>query len=357
MWWERTTVQKSMGIAAVVALLAVGCGDQGGDESAADSGSERDTMNQMDSGSPDTEPTDSTQPPNDGESSPHRTSGSLGFTQIHAVGSWVGVAARTCGVTTSDELRCWGEVDSSALPSGSFAFVSAGSQCAIRTDGTVECWGDHPNPSGEFQKLSDHLPCGITEGGDLSCWVENSGTFGDVSIGGPDAGSGGDTGMPESAPHWVEGPFVDIADVENWGICAVRESGEVECWSFHTLENPPTTGVEVSLGGLEPGYTCVRNTDGSVACGGYETADPPSGSYQSVAVSDIHDGSACVVRMDGGIECWEVTPGEGLGDVSPPSGNFTSITIGTRHACALRDDDTVVCWGSNESGESQPPQN
>ncbi len=40
---------------------------------------------------------------------------------------------------------------------------------------------------------------------------------------------------------------------------------------------------------------------------------------------------------------------------NPPLGNFTKVAIGNNHACALKDDQTVHCWGDNGFGELNVP--
>jgi hypothetical protein len=39
-----------------------------------------------------------------------------------------------------------------------------------------------------------------------------------------------------------------------------------------------------------------------------------------------------------------------------PIGAFRSIFSGYQHGCALRDDSSVVCWGRDTSGETEPPK-
>ena len=39
----------------------------------------------------------------------------------------------------------------------------------------------------------------------------------------------------------------------------------------------------------------------------------------------------------------------------PPEGRFTEVSVGLSHACAIRDDGTVACWGDNAGGRAEPP--
>ena len=51
----------------------------------------------------------------------------------------------------------------------------------------------------------------------------------------------------------------------------------------------------------------------------------------------------CALREDGSAVCW----GSDLdGGASPPNGRFTAISSGSFHTCALREDGSAVCWRS-----------
>ena len=53
---------------------------------------------------------------------------------------------------------------------------------------------------------------------------------------------------------------------------------------------------------------------------------------------------ACGLRANGSIACWGSNV---FGQATPPTtGVFTSISSGDAHTCALRNDGAVVCWGS-----------
>jgi len=51
--------------------------------------------------------------------------------------------SHACGVKTDGTIACWGLVDSSLVPAGTFSSVNVGrdgSVCAVRSDGTLACW-------------------------------------------------------------------------------------------------------------------------------------------------------------------------------------------------------------------------
>ena len=62
---------------------------------------------------------------------------------------------------------------------------------------------------------------------------------------------------------------------------------------------------------------------------------------------------ACGLRADGTVVCWG---NNSNGQADPPDENFKAVTAGRWHSCGLRTDDTVACWGSNDDRRSEPPE-
>ena len=80
-----------------------------------------------------------------------------------------------------------------------------------------------------------------------------------------------------------------------------------------------------------------------------DTAGPTVPSMASISVGRDH---ACGVRIDGSLICWgsnEDEDGEFVGKASPPAGSFVSVSAGLYHTCGIRTDGTAACWGSEES--------
>ena len=68
--------------------------------------------------------------------------------------------------------------------------------------------------------------------------------------------------------------------------------------------------------------------------------------YEQVSAGAFH---SCAIQWHlltpgGAVECWGL---DDDGQASPPTGEFTQITAGGYHTCALRPDGQVACWGSN----------
>jgi alpha-tubulin suppressor-like RCC1 family protein len=123
-----------------------------------------------------------------------------------------------------------------------------------------------------------------------------------------------------------------------------------------------------SDGGGDDALGIDGGSDGSAGCSASCSGATPicSGGNKCVGVSSVAfgpaDGHACAVLTDGTVRCWGETDHGRLGDVNVaktgPSApvmpldldQVTSITLGARHTCAIREKE-VWCWGSNESGQ------
>lgn len=94
----------------------------------------------------------------------------------------------------------------------------------------------------------------------------------------------------------------------------------------------------------------VSNACVSATC----TAAPPV----ALAAGERH---ACLLRSDGTVGCWGSNDRGQLGDGSqsprstpvtvPLPGRVVELALGTAHTCALRSTGLVYCWGANGSGQ------
>lgn len=76
----------------------------------------------------------------------------------------------------------------------------------------------------------------------------------------------------------------------------------------------------------------------------------PTGGFSAFSNGPNH---ACGIRRDGSVSCWG---SDSHGQASPPSvSDFTAISAGDTHTCALRSGGAIVCWGNNVAGQAGPP--
>ena len=66
----------------------------------------------------------------------------------------------------------------------------------------------------------------------------------------------------------------------------------------------------------------------------------------------LGEGHSCAIRADDTIVCWGSNKHE---QSDPPEGTFKAIAAGYNYNCAIRTDVTVVCWGDDTSGQVYPP--
>ncbi len=280
--------------------------------------------------------------------------------------------------------------------------ISAGGDhaCALRATGGVVCWG-----SSAFGQLGagttgggsatpvavtglvdavevvagvDHT-CARRTGGQVVCWGRGTsgqlGNGGVLSVATPVAVTGviDATGLAAGANH----------------SCAVRATGAVVCWGANAsgqLGNGTTTASSspVTVTGLADAVqveattssTCARRSAGAVACWGSNlsgqlgdgtttTSNTPvavSGLVDAVQLAAGIQGFVCARRTGGGVQCWGSDNDGQLGNGLPLANSTTpvdvlnlpdatSVSSGASHACALRANGAVVCWGDNLSGQ------
>ena len=313
-----------------------------------------------------------------------------GDTQIAAI------RGRTCAIRSDETVTCWGgddgyrehlsasDLDDVAALSTSDHPSDALHSCAVHDNGDVSCWGaGSEGQLGQGDTNSYYLPvevsdvrdavavaageeftCVVHRDGDVSCWGDNQlGQLGD-----------GTTGSGRWWPQRIIRRFDAVAiSAGQRHSCAIHRNGELSCWGWVYGTTPRRVGVpddvtSVSMGGNE---TCITTADGRVFCWDFLDTTAP-GMTQVANISDavkvsVGDDSACALHLRGGVSCWGRNDVGQVGDgtttrrhvpvrlsaitnaidISVSSG---SSTVGA-HACALRSDRSVSCWGGNEVGQ------
>lgn len=313
----------------------------------------------------------------------------------------------TCALHTDGHVSCWGHnveheagvredlctannrqfqcVPSPLLVPGVTEATALGladrTSCAIRTDGVV-CWGRNQdgelgNPFGNLanpRPMSDlgvvealgggerHV-CTLESGGRIRCAGFNS--FGEV---------GNDTQLPVTPPveltisaeHLASGYQHNCAVVQGGVYCWGRnEHGQVfDMPRYPILAPQPVPGVtgatHVAVGVL---HSCALLSDATAMCWGDNDAGQLGVGDQlartgptALALGGIDQltggvGHACALA-GGTVYCWGSELGYPLvPTIVPLAGAATQITSGSYHACALLDDGSVWCWGSNWYGQ------
>lgn len=270
--------------------------------------------------------------------------------------------------------------------------------CALRSSGTVSCWGandlgllgdgtttDRQTPSEvkglakvtQISMSATHA-CARFENGQVACWGENF--FGELGTPPKDPGADvvsrqGYGAVKELAPVRVPG----LDHVEEVGVgerltCARRTSGEVSCFGQFAqglLGNPTPTAVPALAGvsTLALGVGSHGALDSSGALRGWgsngstqlqdgtrEARKEPVSAQGLPPLSRVAWSAVrgCGVAGSGDVFCWGQ---DGRGGIDPPRKvplpmTASAIAQGANHACVVAADGSVWCWGDGFYGET-----
>jgi len=311
--------------------------------------------------------------------------------ELSGVEELYGDGLNQCALMSDSSLKCWGynghgqagvgtNTESGAEFSSPVAYpttvigsglinvsfspdVSAGHVCALKTDGTVWCWGYNGyGQLGEGDTTSRATPTLVSALGGVK-YIEAAGS-----------GSYGYT-------------------------CALKTNGEVWCWGINVYgqlgdgtATQRTSPVKANIDNVDSiatsrsdgyyGTNCAIKTDGTVWCWGYNGYgqlgdDSVTVRYNPVQARNIGSNlpnakkilisgtpsavTVCALLIDNSLACWGYNNYGQVGDgtiadkhvptiVLPPNSVKDFIIAGGTSAattCALKTDGTVWCWGYN----------
>jgi len=290
----------------------------------------------------------------------------------------------TCVVENSGSLKCWGSVLPIVPATLKFSEVSVGvsSACAVSTTKKVFCWGTNSsgqlgdNTSRSSAQLVEALvpasnlvsvavgnrhACAITADGLAYCWGDNS----RQQLG----SAGTDSKAPRAVPGIGTASAISVGDYHS---CAQLTGGTVTCWGDNTKKQintsatsqlAPTSLVlfnpisKVSLGSYN---TCLLDTSKSIKCIGDNTKKQSPASLVGSYV-DLSSGAntVCAVKTDESVICFGAAESGKLGSVTVDSSTPVTIadlrsakvSVGAQHVCAIDATGNLRCWGSNTFGQ------
>jgi len=267
----------------------------------------------------------------------------------------------SCALYDNNSAYCWGWNESGSLGStagqlldGSNTYaayslgVGAKHGCALLDNTTPACWG-----YGSYGQLG--------EGG--TSWATNRVAYAGV----------------DNVTQLTGGTYFS---------CALINDGTVKCWGKNTngqigdgtttQRNSPTTvsGLSnVTKVAAGANHVCALISDGTIKCwgrgdGGKLGNGADSDSSSPVTVSgittatdvDVSDLVACALLNDNSVTCWGGNGNGQLGNGTTGGSSNTPVAVsnltsvskvatGFTHACAIRSDNTVWCWGKNAAGQ------
>lgn len=192
-----------------------------------------------------------------------------------------------------------------------------------------------------------NFACGVLEGDRALCW-------------------GDDDGRQTEAPP---GRFVQIT-ASYASACGLHPSGFVSCWGAPGNGYGIPSGVRFSTLSGGWGYTCgiQRSRTGSapVVCFGSGTGWRPFGSRSFTEVS-AGDEAVCGLTTSESLRCAYWPSEAAFTPISDhmPRGRFRDVSVGydllagyidtADTACAIRVDESLVCWGNDDFGQTKAP--
>ncbi len=286
-----------------------------------------------------------------------------GLSGVRSVASG-STANHACAIRSDGSLACWGYNSNGQIGDGTltsraepvavssaqqFAQVAAGGlhTCAINLAAQVYCWGyNSQGQLGDRTTISRLVPAGtsfplgeqLQLGAYFSAVRRNQSVF---SAGQNAYGQFGDgTTVGNASPVWTMDGSTWPAEIATGAFhrCALMVAdGAVRCVGYN------------GSGQLGDGTTISRSLPVSVI--GISGA-------RAVAGGGSH---TCAIATDRAVWCWGANNRGQLGDATTSfryapvrvSGidNAIALTVGGAHSCALRNDGTVWCWGENVYGQ------
>lgn len=239
--------------------------------------------------------------------------------------------------------------------------------------------------------------CALLQNGSIACWgLNGAGQLGDATR--INSVSAVATGWWKSQPVAQPGEGVQQISIGSYFTCALKNApdsnDQVKCWgtaSTGVLGPIPIPGdieeLPVNVIGFTPGkitsiasgrmHNCALFESGIVQCWGENasgqlgngtTTSTPNPVTVKLAATDIAIGItagsdfSCALLNNGTAKCWGTNAGGTLGAGLTVSRSTTPVTVSNLtnitqisghggHACALLADKTTRCWGGNTSGE------
>lgn len=345
-------------------------------------------------------------------------------------------SSHACALLSDGTVRCWGRNDFGQLGTGTAADsttpvpvanvsdaeaikISFSTTCARLKNGQAKCWGRNQSkaissqPQDSIQSPLDlgatdleqvavgdsHLCVMTRSDHSVQCRGSNSsGQIGNGTI-------GGFTDPPVDVFSTAQGIAGTTQQLESGSShnCALTTGGTVFCWgagdrgqngSPDNTSRPNAVLVEglkdVTALAVGESVSCAVTTGGVAVCWGSNafnllgrSADFQEYSSQPAEVAGLSNVAklvvpnsagfgvhACAVKDDNTLWCWgsnrsgelgvQCSPGEGACDNSPlpvraDVGDVTDVAVGGNavggFSCAVKTDHDVYCWGNNSVGQ------
>ena len=201
--------------------------------------------------------------------------------------------------------------------------ISAGDShtCAILDNSQVKCWGD--NTYGQLGQ-GDNINRGYGS--------NQMGSLNPVNLGSERTAKSITTGTGYTCV------ILDDDSVKCWGR---GHAGQLGHGKTTSVDSPPNSPINLGSGrtakAITAGkfHTCAVIDNSSIKCWGLNDS------------GQLGQGNTSILVGDGSLEMGDDLPAVDLG----AGKTARAISTGDRHTCAILDNASIKCWGSNISGE------
>ncbi|TCS39780.1 RCC1 domain-containing protein [Reinekea marinisedimentorum] len=183
----------------------------------------------------------------------------------------------------------------------------------------------------------------------------------------------------------LNGAPVDVIEQSTYALTFMAPDWPAGQYSLEITNSDGTSQLDVEYGtvllntgsvSINTSHACALMDDGTIQCWGSNNSgqlgngSTEETSSSSVLVSGITNaidvkvggGFSCALLEDASVACWGSNDSGQLGNGSSVDysatpvavtgiDNATAISLGISHACALLEDKTAVCWGVNRFGQ------
>ena len=228
---------------------------------------------------------------------------------------------QSCGLDQNGALVCCG-VRKGQPPAGSFRAVALDDKyaCAITSTDEVRCWGEPARgaspPEGRFSRIVVHGAgaCGLKSDGSVMCW-----------------------GVPATWTTPPAGPFVDVA-LTGTHVSAVRPDGTFVLWGM----DAGSRAMNATRVWANDCQTCVLDHHGTAACRDDQRQDTTyPGPWRSFTPACR---GGCGLLEGDGLRCAPAGTFALSGDPVLPKGAVEVVSTPNR-LCALSPPSTFACTG------------
>jgi len=256
----------------------------------------------------------------------------------------------SCAIGNRSQIWCWGQV--------SGGMVGNGSLTHNHNQGAYTYTTSPSNVTGSWRSVSagyEHV-CAISSSGTVSCW--GGGNYGQLGI-----GASSSTAQPIPLEIQSNDRFTNLS-AGPYNSCGVTTINQRVCWGSNVWGQFGHSGASRTY------YSSPFVLTSTIAMNEVYLAK-----FEELESYDLPNSCGLSDGVNGGkkLWCWGINDYGELGldyddvvEIDPPiavtqgkidnqrvqlTADWRNVSVSYSHACAVRSDDSLWCWGSNSHGQ------